>query len=190
MIFQTLLKLILALTLVNGQLIEKTVKATTPSNKTCIEIGRLNNISRCESFQCFEDRFPCGTQYFNIRWGLRYCRKYSNKSFMDVFTPDARKFFNLTNQCLSKWLEKTYEIETSLKCKTFHQNAFQEQTKCYQEHQDLFCKILPENAEHFKKLVDIKDFNDQSFAIMMKSTCSKCKPPIDLIKIMSAGRSG
>ena len=190
MIFHFLLTTIIASTLVSGQLLEKTVKATSPSNKTCIEIGRLTNISRCESFKCFEDRFPCGNQYFNIRWGMRYCSKYSNTNFMGSFKPDARKFFNLTNQCLAKWLENSYEKETAIKCKTFHQNAFKEQTKCYEEHQDLFCKILPENAEQFKKLIDIKDFNDQSFATMMKYTCSKCKPSIDLIKIMSTGRSG
>jgi hypothetical protein len=109
---------------------------------------------------------------------------------MGSFKPDARKFFNLTNQCLAKWLEKSYEKEKSLKCKTFHQNAFKEQTRCYAENKDLFCKMFPENAEQFKKLIDMKDFNDQSFVTMMKSACSMCKPPIDLFKLISAGRSG
>jgi hypothetical protein len=50
--------------------------------------------------------------------------------------------------------------------------------------------MFPENAEQFKKLIDMKDFNDQSFVTMMKSACSMCKPPIDLFKLISAGRSG
>jgi hypothetical protein len=178
---------ILAITLCNAQLVEKTVKAVHAFNKTCLDIAKSpKTASKCEFFRCFEDRFPCGTQYWNLRWGMRYCKKYSDPEVLSTFTPLGRKLLNQTNTCVGLQLEKTYQKDKSLKCRSFYNNAFKIQSKCYAEDPELFCKSFPENRIQFSKVTDVKDYMDSNFLSMIKGALSKCDPPIDLFSLMSS----
>ena len=171
----TLFSIVLAFTLSNAQLVEKTVKAAHAYNKTCIEISKSSaSPTKCEFFRCFEDRFPCGPQYWNLRWGMKYCKKYTDPSIISGFTADAQKFLNQTNTCISHTLERTYQKERSLKCKDFYQKAFKAQSKCYSNNQALFCKIFPENKNQFNKITEMKDYMDQTFISMIKNALAKC----------------
>ena len=186
MLFYAILSFILTITFCNAQLTEKTVKAAGLLNKTCLNIAKNpKTIGKCEFFRCFEDRFPCGPQYWNLRWGMKYCKKYTDPEVLDTFTPMGKKLLNQTNTCVGLQLEKIFQKDKTLKCKSFHQNAFKIQGKCYAENQELFCKSFPENRVQFNKVTDMKDAMDASFLSMIKGALGKCDPPIDIFSLMS-----
>jgi hypothetical protein len=62
MLFYSLLSILfVAITLCNTQMVEKTVNAVHPYNKTCVDLSKSTKAaSKCEFHKCFEDRFPCG----------------------------------------------------------------------------------------------------------------------------------
>jgi hypothetical protein len=126
-----------------------------------------------------------GTQYWNLKWGMKYCKKYAEPAVFSAFTLDGQKFLNMSNQCLGVQLEKIYKTEKTLKCKAFHQNVFKMQGKCYADNLEVFCKAFPENKVQFNKLTDMKDNMDQNFLAMMKTALGKCTPPIDLFSLSS-----
>ena len=188
MLLYNLLALLFVFTLSNGQITEKTIKAAHAYNKTCLEYTRSSKgKSQCEFFRCFEDRFPCGPQYWNLRWGMKYCKKYSEPEIMDAFTPDAKLFLNRTNTCVGLQLEKIYQKDKQLKCKSFYQTAFKIQGKCYAENQQLFCNSFPKNRVQFNKITEMRDYMDPSFLTMIKGALAKCTPPIDLFSLMTSG---
>jgi hypothetical protein len=171
--------------LTNAQLVEKTVRATKNFDEKCLELSKSSDPAlRCEFFRCFEERFPCGPQYWIQRWGTKYCSKYTDKNTFSSFSIDAQRFLNSTNECLAKSLETTYRTDKPLRCKKFYITAFKSQGKCYSQNIDLFCDIFPKNKVQFSKVTDIKDYMDQYFISMIKSTLGKCNPKMDLFSLM------
>ena len=192
MLFNTLLVVVvLTIASCNGELPEKILNATQPFNQTCLDIVKSPNTqSRCELYNCFEDRFPCGPEYWILRWGLRYCNKYSDPSVMKSFTIEAKRFLHLTNMCVSSQLEKIYKTSKPLKCATFYSKAFTMQSKCYAENQDLFCKMLPLNLAALNQITDMEDYMDPNFMEMFQGALAGCNPPIDLASLMASSMSG
>lgn len=116
--------IICVISVIHGQRIdEKTIKAAKVVNETCLKLARTDKVG-CEFFKCLEDRFPCGPQYWTMRWGIKYCKKYNDPSIVKTFTVEGQELLNYTYSCITKNLEKTYKSKAPMKCKRFYDNAF------------------------------------------------------------------
>ncbi len=160
------------------RLLEKAVRPVGPINEKCI------HTEGCEFFECFEKRFPCGRDYWMMKWGLKYCAKYANPAIYNSFTADGRNMLNFTMACQKKFVEKQYRSERPMRCKRFYEQAFEGQGKCYAEMGDTFCKVFPKNKNQFMKTMDRDDYMNSYFMTMVKNTLGKCSPPIDLFVLM------
>lgn len=183
--------LIASLSMVNcmmNTLTEKTVIAkTTKNDKKCLDLLKNNSttpIQRCEFFKCFEEKFPCGSEYWIINWGYKYCRRYADAEFIAKFTPTGKKLLDHVNKCLPKHFEKTYK-KKRIRCKSLNTEAFDSQGKCYEEVQKDFCKAFPENKDLFIKVLDHGDFLNFESIGMIKKVADKCTPKIDFMSFMS-----
>jgi hypothetical protein len=168
---------------------EKTVKPKTLKHEQRhVDLLFNTNIThseRCEFFKGFEDRFPCGKQYWIMNWGYKYCRRYADPKFVARFTAHGRKLLEHVNRCLPKHFEKMYKSKRPLRCKKLSQEAFEAQGKCYQEEQALFCTAFPQNKELFIEVLDHNDFANLDSISMIRKTAEKCEPKIDFLKMMS-----
>lgn len=188
---QSVLLLVVMISMASGfleTLPEKTSRPRKDVDKNCMKLlspsAEVTPMERCEFFKCFEERFPCGKQYWIMNWGYKYCRRYADQTFIDRFTPLGKKLLDHVNKCLPKHIEKFYKSKRPLKCKKLNVDAFEVQGKCYQEVQDLFCQAFPENKELFIEVLDHSDFINMDSISMIRRTAEKCNPPIDFLSMM------
>jgi hypothetical protein len=173
-------------------LADKTVKARKEIDDKCLGLLSAKNITqveRCEFFKCFEDRYPCGTRYWIMNWGYKYCRRYADQTFVNKFTPEGKKLLEHVNKCLPSHFEKMYKSKRPLRCKKLSQDAFNAQGKCYQSVQSLFCKAFPANKDLFIQVLDQSDFINMDSITMIKKTADKCNPKIDFSSLLTASSS-
>lgn len=186
--FIILMLISLGLSTVHGQFLQnKVVKATKPVDKKCLAHLKKNANSNskdvCEFFKCFEERFPCGSEYWIINWGYKYCTRYTEISFFNKFTESGKKLLNHINTCLPQSLKRAYR-KRSHNCKRLQNYAFKAQGRCYAKKQKLFCEAFPENSKLFTQVLDQSDFFNMDSVKMIKQTAENCKPKIDLVKLM------
>lgn len=167
---------------------EKTVAAKKAVDPDCLKAlhNATLNVSRCDFFKCFEERFPCGNRYWMINWGFKYCRRYAESDFNKNFTQTGQQLLKFVNfDCLPKTLEKFYKTKRSIKCRKLHHDIFEAQTKCYIESKSLFCKGFPENRLLFAKAMDKQDMLNYDSMMMVKKAADKCTPKLDLMSMIS-----
>jgi len=176
----------------NGQrLLEKSVRAVGSVNQTCVNLRTNAKISiqeRCQFFDCFEKRFPCGPQYFVANFGLKYCVRYTSPKFLEKVDADAAEFALKSTDCTLASFEKLYPSTRSMRCKRLFENSFEVQTKCYSKYQNLFCAAFTRNVQHFLKVIDNNDLMNPSLMGMMKQLGSKCDPPVDIMQFIWQGK--
>ena len=171
---------------------EKNCAATKAVDNNCLQtlVNATSDAAKCDFFKCFEERFPCGQKYWILNWGLKYCRRYAEPTYIQYFTESGKQLIRHVNQCLPKSLEKFYKTKKTLKCKRLMHDAFEAQGKCYSEVKDLFCKAFPENKLAFIKVLDKSDLLNYDSMMMIKKTADKCVPKIDFVQLMMGSKSG
>lgn len=170
----------------SNSLAERKLAPRKEINQTCLNL--LHNVNatlmeRCEFFKCFEDRFPCGKDYWIMNWGYKYCRRYADPKFIANFTQTGKELLDSVNRCLPKKFEKFYR-KTQCRCRRLFNEAFDEQSKCYIEIKEKFCKGFSENKILFVKVLDYADLMTPDAISMIKKAASGCKPKIDLLSIL------
>jgi len=170
-----------------GTLSEKVVRPTRKLDVKCL--NRMMNETaslkeRCEFFKCFEERYPCGSDYWIMNWGFKYCQRYADESFRAKFTPSGIQLLDHINECLPNRLARFYKTRRSMKCKRLSHKAFRAQGQCYAQAQELFCKAFPENTDLFINVLDPADFMNFDSIRMIRETANKCSPPIDLFSLV------
>jgi hypothetical protein len=145
----------------------------------------MTAVDRCEFFKCFEERIPCGNNYWIMNWGYKYCIRYADPNFVQKFTKSGKKFLKYLNKCLPHALKKLYKSEKKqISCSSISKQAFKAQSQCYQNVESNFCKAFTENKSLFIKVLDKADmFNMDSLAVI-KSATNECKPKINLVSLM------
>jgi len=185
-----LVVLIVSIVTVNAifdNLPDKRVKARKPVDESCLAILHNRNatlMERCEFFKCFEDRYPCGSNYWVINWGYKYCRRYADQTFIDKFTDVGKELLAFINECLPNHFEKFYKSKRQLRCKKLYRDAFEAQGDCYAQVQEKFCKAFPENKKLFIEVLDPADFMNIDSITMIRKTAENCEPKLDLLSIM------
>ena len=169
-----------------NSLIERHVPFKKEINQTCIDLLHNANatlMQRCDFFKCFEERFPCGKDYWIMNWGYKYCRRYADPKFIANFTKTGQELLDAVNKCLPKKFERFYR-KTACRCRRLFNEAFDEQAKCYIEVKEKFCKGFSENKILFVKVLDYADLMTQDAMSMIKKATAKCNPKIDLLSIV------
>jgi hypothetical protein len=168
---------------------EKVIRPKASITSTCLDIihSNITTAERCEFFKCFEERFPCGDNYYMSNWAYKYCKKYTSEKFLSSLTKSGVDMVGYLNQCLPQKLESLYKSKRSLKCRHFYQIGFNLQYNCYKEIQDVFCVGFNENKYEFIKEFDKQDLTNGNMAITMLKLTRNCDPPIDLYSIVFQG---
>jgi len=162
--------------------LEKTVRPRANVTQNCLNLLHNSNVSqikRCDFFKCFEDRFPCGKDYWIQNWGRKYCLKHADKNVIKQFTKEGIDLIKHLDRCLPNKLEKYYLSKKSIKCKTLTTNMFIAQGECYDEVRETFCKAFPDNMSLFMKILDFSDLWNENSLKMINKIGANCVPKIN-----------
>ncbi|UJR30159.1 hypothetical protein I4U23_017699 [Adineta vaga] len=149
------------------------VQATTPVNQTCLNFGRNYD---CRFYQCFEERFPCGSSYWMLKWGYKYCTRMQKAAFnFDKTGQDLIKKLShcLINTILRHDLYKFREMN----CDVLRSTGQQIVHDCYITNAKLFCQAYHgKNRDCFFRLTDHDDRHDLNVIRTLTSVGQKCFP--------------
>jgi hypothetical protein len=162
---------------------DKIVRPKAKIESKCLDLLLNTNktqLERCEFFKCFEERFPCGTKYWVLNWGYKYCRRYANKQFTDKFSQEGKQMLTHLNKCLPSKLEKLYKSKRPVRCQNLSDNMFGVQANCYEEILPTFCKAFPDNKNLLMNIMDQSDMMNMNSFSMIKKLGDKCVPKLDL----------
>jgi hypothetical protein len=165
----------------------RVVQPRGPFNQTCLNYIRNytpegNYTEKCNFMKCFEERFPCGPNYWIISWGYKYCLKYADEEFRSKITSKGIEMFNGMDACLLKRLEPYYVSNEALNCQNLYTMGFKIQTQCYMNMGETFCEGFRENGYAMMRTTDILDIF-KGYSIMRKAT-SICKPAISFTNLI------
>ncbi|KAK7450690.1 hypothetical protein BaRGS_00035364 [Batillaria attramentaria] len=99
---------------------------------------------RCEFYQCFEERFPCGKDGYMAKFGTPFCARFER--VYGAFTPKGQEFVNGTARCLTRGLLQYYK-QDKVDCHRLSHDAFDLVSSCYASNG--FCDVAEENAAVF-----------------------------------------
>ncbi|KAK7500659.1 hypothetical protein BaRGS_00008234 [Batillaria attramentaria] len=123
-----------------------------PVDDTCEAYGEAGS---CEFFDCFEQRLPCGRDFYMQRFGNHYCNRF--ESNMESFTEAGQEFLVNSRQCVTRRLLEYYRRDY-VNCHDLEHDAIDMIGPCYTENG--FCEIIGDNAEQFLNVFDISDLFD------------------------------
>jgi hypothetical protein len=147
-------------------------------NKNCTAyLNNSDKLQKCKFFSCFDENYPCGNKSFVMTWGYKYCVRFVN--ITSKLTPTGQRFFENTNNCLTKDFVKTYNENSFSDCKKMQSSAIALQRKCYLENQDDFCNGMRENRETISSLIDTNDLN-LDLVSLFSQIANKCNPKLDI----------
>ncbi|KAK7097296.1 uncharacterized protein [Littorina saxatilis] len=106
----------------------------------------------CEFFDCFEQRLPCGRDFYMQRYGNNYCNRFN--TFMESFTEAGQEFLVNSQQCVTRRLLEYYRRDY-INCHDLEHDAIAMIGPCYME--SGFCDIIGDNTEQF---IEVFEFND------------------------------
>ena len=156
---------------------DKLIVARKSVDAKCLAILRNTTAidrNRCEFYKCFEERFPCGSSYYVMNLGYKYCIRYTANNFSSNFTEQGKKLIDQMVDCLPRAFEKTYKTKKSVKCGRLNKEGYEAQEKCYVDKLDAFCKGLPENKALFRKAMDFGDILSYEAIAMMQRMGKRC----------------
>ena len=163
-----------------------TVQAKTSINQTCINYGQAND---CRFYSCFEERFPCGSSFWMLKWGQKYCLKIQNS--MKNFDETGRLLIERISACITeKLVKQRYYTMNQINCDQLRLAGQRIVHECYLNNAKLFCNAFHgKNRDCFAELIDQEDQNDFSIIRTLSSVGQKCSPKKRLVDMRPRGRS-
>ncbi|XP_076468062.1 stanniocalcin-like [Babylonia areolata] len=125
------------------------VSGGRPVDEECVEEGEAGG---CEFFNCFEERLPCGRDFYMQRYGNYYCRRFQR--YMANFTAEGQTFLLDSQQCITESLLEYYR-RNDLNCHELEHAAIALIRPCYIRHG--FCGIIRDNKEPFLQVFQLRD---------------------------------
>ncbi|CAI9729186.1 XP_029640870.1uncharacterized protein LOC115215717 [Octopus vulgaris] len=113
----------------------------------------------CTYYTCINDRYPCGSEGFAIRFGLYYCMRMRNK--INSLNAAGRVWANSTLRCQSEALNPLYQ-SSSQSCKSISDAGFDAMHRCFIENN--FCDINWDNRDAIWDIFDATDLGPGSAA--------------------------
>ncbi|PVD35234.1 hypothetical protein C0Q70_06515 [Pomacea canaliculata] len=146
-----------------------------PVDSACVAHGQSGN---CEFFNCFEQRLPCGREFYMQRYGNFYCNRF--QTFMPSFTAAGQEFLRNTQQCMNQRLLDTYSRDY-VNCHNLEHDAVAAVGDCYRRHG--FCDIIGDNAQQlWREILGLaRHCGGQALTRFMASVSSRVSPLRSLI---------
>lgn len=166
----------------------KLVIAKKPMEQNCLNylVNTTHEISRCEFYKCFEERFPCGSGNYVMNLGYKYCRRYSEEDTFKQFTKAGQDLTNHLVYCLPRAFEKIYKTKKAIRCGQLNKDGYKAQEECYIEVLDSFCNGLQENKNVYGKKMDLMDVISPDGIAIMRRMAERCGKKIDVLQLVLA----
>jgi len=164
----------------------RVIQATKSINETCLNFGHAHD---CRFYSCFEERFPCGSTYWMLKWGYKYCVRMKNSSVN--FDKIGQEFLEQISLCLTnKLIQQRYYTLKNLNCEKLRLAGQKIVHDCYMTNAKLFCNAFHEkNRDCFMQLIDKEDRNDLTIIRTLSSVGQKCTPKKRLIDMRSTSKT-
>jgi hypothetical protein len=161
------------------------IEATKSINKTCLNFGHAHD---CRFYSCFEERFPCGSTYWMLKWGYKYCVRMKNSSVN--FDKIGQEFLEQISLCLTnKLIQQRYYTLKNINCEQLRRAGQKIVHDCYMTNAKLFCNAFHEkNRDCFMQLIDNEDRSDLTIIRTLSSVGQKCTPKKRLIDMRSTSK--
>ncbi|CAF2604968.1 unnamed protein product [Rotaria sp. Silwood2] len=161
------------------------IHATSPINQTCLNLGHANN---CHFYQCFEERFPCGSAYWILKWGYKYCTRMQ-KSLLN-FDKNGQELIEQISTCLTnKLIKLRYYTMNKINCEKLRLAGQRMVHECYMNSSNLFCKAFQgKNRDCFIQLIDNEDRHDVTIVRTLLSVGQTCTPKKRLSDMRPTGK--
>ncbi|XP_005101218.2 uncharacterized protein LOC101859417 [Aplysia californica] len=129
-------------------------------NPTALAEGRaveesclaLADEGSCEFYTCFENRLPCGRDWYMLRHGQYYCNKMQRLS--STFTDAGQAFLSDAQRCLTQALKPLYQRD-NVDCHSLEHQAVAAITPCFID--NAFCSVFRDNTDQFARIYDVGD---------------------------------
>ncbi|GFS19013.1 stanniocalcin-like protein [Elysia marginata] len=118
-------------------------------DEACLQHAQNGN---CEFYTCFDNRLPCGDDYYMKKHGSYYCNKTTNN--MHRFTAAGQQFLTDIKVCLMEPLQELYTRDF-IDCHDLEHEAVAAIAPCFNEYN--FCEVLRTNAEEFFRIYEVTD---------------------------------
>jgi len=115
----------------------------------------------CAFFDCFEQRFPCGEDFYVEKFGKKYCQRFAQAT--NNFNAIGQEFLVNSQRCIMGRIAEHYG-NASVNCDRLDDLAIASTYPCY--HDNGFCNVIDDNTAAF---LDIFDFSD-AFALRNQLT--------------------
>ncbi len=161
------------------------VQATTPVNQTCLNYGHAHD---CRFYSCFEERFPCGSTYWMLNWGYKYCTRMQ-KSLLN-FDKNGQELIQQISTCLTNRLIKQgYYTLKKINCEQLRSAGQRIVHECYMTNAKIFCNAFQgKNLDCFFQLIDNEDRHDFTVIRTLTSVGQKCTPKKRLTNMRPSGK--
>ena len=162
-----------------------TVQSKTSINQTCINYGQTND---CQFYSCFEERFPCGSSYWMLKWGQKYCLRIKNSRIN--FDRTGQLLIEQISACITdKLVKQRYYTMNQINCEQLRLAGQRIVHECYMNNAKLFCNAFQgKNRDCFAELIDHDDQNDLSIIRTLSSVGQKCQPKKRLVDMRPKGK--
>ncbi|RUS85190.1 hypothetical protein EGW08_007016 [Elysia chlorotica] len=117
--------------------------------QSCLDHAQSGN---CEFYNCFEQRLPCGANYYMLKHGLYYCNKMVTRT--PRFSPAGQEFLGNITKCLMEPLQEIYSRD-SVDCHDLEHDAVAAIAPCFNQHN--FCNVLRTDADEFFRIYEFSD---------------------------------
>jgi hypothetical protein len=161
------------------------VQATMPVNQTCLNYGHAHD---CRFYSCFEERFPCGSTYWMLKWGYKYCTRMQ-KSLLN-FDKNGQELIQKISTCLTNRLMKHgYYRLKKINCEELRSAGRTIVHECYMTNAKIFCNAFHgKNLDCFFELIDNEDRHDVTVIRTLASVGQKCTPKKRLANMRPTGK--
>ncbi|CAF1243735.1 unnamed protein product [Rotaria magnacalcarata] len=162
-----------------------TVQATTSINQTCLNFGHRNN---CQFYKCFEERFPCGPNYWMSKWGYKYCTRM-RKSLSNL-DGNGQELIKQISTCLTnKLIKQRYYTMNVINCENLRLAGQRIVHECYITSAELFCNAFKgKNRNCFNQLIDNEDRQDLTLIRTLLAVGQRCTPKKGLADMRPNGK--
>lgn len=161
------------------------VQSQTSLNQTCLNYGQTND---CRFYSCFEERFPCGSTYWMLKWGHKYCSRM--KKSLTNFDKTGQLLLEQISSCVTdKLVKQRYYSLNQINCEQLRLAGQRIVHECYLNNAKLFCNAFQgKNRDCFSELIDPEDQNDFSIIRTLSSVGQKCNPKKRLVDMRPKGK--
>jgi hypothetical protein len=161
------------------------IQAIKPMNQTCLNFGHVHD---CRFYSCFEERFPCGSTYWILKWGYKYCTRMKKSS--GNFDQIGQDLLKQISKCLTdKLIQQRFYTLKTVNCEQLRSAGQRIVHDCYMTNAKLFCNAFKDkNRDCFMQLIDNEDRHDLTMIRTLSSVGQKCTPKKKLIDMRPTGK--